>query len=303
MTSLLVVGVNGTVASTAALDWSIAWATDHAMTLSVCTVLSDELFDSPDGAALRHHREFLKMAYQRVRRVSPALHLSIQLLRGDTATVLGALSKDAALLVVGSGGPRYTNEHAHVTLAMTLAGHTRIPLVVVGESRSPNPGRIVVGTDDDGDTEPMRFAAEVASKEKRILLIVHAIEHRVRRTPTDADGRTIDAARQSQADAVSERCELIRKAYSGLVVTGRVEDGNASIAMVENAVGASLVVVGSRRRPGVSEFGIGPVGRDLIRTLPCPVVIVPPVRMTPASPLTSLTPLSTNASIDPTRAT
>ncbi|AUY48163.1 universal stress protein [Streptomyces sp. CB01881] len=60
----------------------------------------------------------------------------------------------------------------------------------------------------------------------------------------------------------------------GVRITEAVVPGNAAQALLESAVGAVLVVVGSRGLGGFSGALLGSVSRHLTEHAPCPVVVV-----------------------------
>ena len=61
----------------------------------------------------------------------------------------------------------------------------------------------------------------------------------------------------------------------GTRIHARLYEGGAARCLVEAAAGASLLVVGSRGRGGVTELLLGSVSHQVAQHAPCPVVIVP----------------------------
>lgn len=59
-------------------------------------------------------------------------------------------------------------------------------------------------------------------------------------------------------------------------VERRLVTGGAASALVEEAKGASLLVVGSRGRGGFSGLLLGSVSQQAAHHAPCPTVIIPP---------------------------
>jgi nucleotide-binding universal stress UspA family protein len=62
---------------------------------------------------------------------------------------------------------------------------------------------------------------------------------------------------------------------SGVTVDRKLRTGNASQALLHEAKGAALLVVGSRGRGGFTGLLLGSVSQQVAHHAPCPVVIVP----------------------------
>jgi nucleotide-binding universal stress UspA family protein len=62
---------------------------------------------------------------------------------------------------------------------------------------------------------------------------------------------------------------------TGVTVERKVITGSAAHVLVEQAKGASLLVVGSRGRGGFSGLLLGSVSQQTAHHAPCPIVIVP----------------------------
>mgnify|MGYP000914580638 CR=1 FL=1 len=95
--------------------------------------------------------------------------------------------------------------------------------------------------------------------------------------PTDWAQRINDArlhAATHQVQALVTMCERPGVAIDGQVIFGVIPDVvNALITKL----GADLLVVGSHGRQGLSHFLLGSVAERLMRSAPCPVLVVRPV--------------------------
>jgi nucleotide-binding universal stress UspA family protein len=78
------------------------------------------------------------------------------------------------------------------------------------------------------------------------------------------------SAEQVQASA------LAGVADAGVPVSGQVVENSAAAAILDAAVGADLVVVGSRGHGGFAGLLLGSVSAQVIHHAPCPVLIVRP---------------------------
>lgn len=140
-------------------------------------------------------------------------------------------------------------------------------------------GRIVVGVDGSAHArQALRFAlAEAALRGARVEVVGSwAVP------PLAATGvgmiPAFDLLRSELGDSASE--VLTREladaadAAAGVEVEQRVAQGDAAAVLVEAAVGAELLVVGSRGRGGVTGTVLGSVSRACLHHAPCPVAVV-----------------------------
>jgi len=140
-------------------------------------------------------------------------------------------------------------------------------------------GRIVVGVDGSAHArQALHFAlAEAALRDARVDVVGSwAVP------PLAATGvgmiPAFDLLRAELGDSASE--VLTREladaadAAAGVEVEQRVAQGDAAAVLVEAAVGAELLVVGSRGRGGVTGTVLGSVSRACLHHAPCPVAVV-----------------------------
>jgi nucleotide-binding universal stress UspA family protein len=84
------------------------------------------------------------------------------------------------------------------------------------------------------------------------------------------DARIRAAAGRVLRDAVAEATE----AAPGVSVKAEIGEGSAAQLLLDAALGAGLVVVGSRGYGGITGALLGSVGHALAQHSPCPVVII-----------------------------
>jgi nucleotide-binding universal stress UspA family protein len=152
-------------------------------------------------------------------------------------------------------------------VAVTAEGWFDTPLLVAraapAEGRFASP--IVVASDGlEGSDELVRLAGRLARAQGAGLILVHVVGHQSSERPE----RIVEQARSMQlamGDAFQERIEV----------------GHARSAIVEaaGAVGASLVVMSSRRLRGLRV--IGSVSRRVVHQGHCSVLLVPPEHLLP----------------------
>jgi nucleotide-binding universal stress UspA family protein len=135
------------------------------------------------------------------------------------------------------------------------------------------PQRIVVGVDgSESAQQALRWAIDEARRRDATLEVVHAW----RRIPiTDyllTDPEPGGSARYAQQlfDQAVEAEDTV-----GVTVERKLVAGDGAYALIHEAKGADLLVVGSRGRGGFSGLLLGSVSHQAAHHAPCPVVIIP----------------------------
>jgi nucleotide-binding universal stress UspA family protein len=145
-------------------------------------------------------------------------------------------------------------------------------------------GTIVVGVDgSDASREALRWAVEEAKLRGVRLVAVHAWSF-VPAQPLGDPGMLAvpagDLAGQlsAESDAAAATLESsLAEALGtehGVEVDERLVEGDAGEAIVAEAAGAELIVVGSHGRTGLRAALLGSVSRHVASHAACPVVVV-----------------------------
>ncbi|PRW62735.1 universal stress protein [Actinopolyspora mortivallis] len=138
----IVVGVDGSAPSLAALDWALGQAELTGATVEAVTAWEYPAFYSWEGGAISP-REFESAASQTVedavdravdRRSSPP-PVRTKVTQGDSAQVLLDTARDAELLVVGSRGHGGFVGALIGSVSHRCTHHSRCPVVIVHAAR------------------------------------------------------------------------------------------------------------------------------------------------------------------------
>lgn len=187
----------------------------------------------------------------------------VRVLPGRARERLLAESRHASLIVVGSQRFMAMTDLAHGSVAMDIATHADVPVVVVRPGTpdaipSRSAGRVVVGVDGTGLSEPaMEFAFAEAERRRCGLTLMHAIEYEAERP-------------------VAEKMltELVDRHRPDVDVRTVVTPDSAGHALVAESAGAVFVVVGSRGHGGLAGMLLGSVSQAVVHRAHCPVVVV-----------------------------
>ncbi|HEY0639461.1 MAG TPA: universal stress protein [Pseudonocardiaceae bacterium] len=302
----VVAGVDG---SAAALD-AVRWAADQARRWGspLRLVHADvwPLVAPPRGVpTLRdtrsvgweHGRAALLAATEAAVTVAPDVPVTTEYVVTTATTALVEESRTARLLVVGSRGLGGFTGLLVGSTAVRLTGYARCPVVVVrgtpgtelaGEPADapagagdapPWTGPVVAGVGGSAsDDTVLGFALDQAALRGVPLVAVHAWSDWYLPGPLVADAAPFaweDAEREA-GTVLAERLAGWTDKYPSVELRPVVTPGRPAHSLLRAAAGASLVVVGSRGRGGVTGLLLGSTSHALLHHAPCPVAVVRP---------------------------
>lgn len=267
MAQPIVVGVDSTEGSLAALDFAAGEAHRRRLPLRLLTAASSGAAGQPViGAALR-----------RISTQWPGMAVTGRTVTDDPASVLLAASRNATLVVVGRRaaeappGPR--------SVSAQVAAHSLCPTIIVPKdapdtTRAPVLLGLGMSPEDDA---AIGFAFEEASLRQVPLLAVHVWAG----VPAAAVG-TISPFSYDVHGAQSAADRMVAAALTGWaekypdVTVDRMPlyDVNPSRTLLDASALAGLVVIGARRYGRRSSQLLGSVARTLIQHATRPVAIV-----------------------------
>lgn len=218
-----------------------------------------------------------------IRGVHPDLPIStsLQTATGVVPTLIEQ-SDDALLLVLGSRGTGGFRGALVGSVAVALVSHARCPVAVIRGS-SPNTappaeGPIVVGVDGSEVSDAaIATAFDEASWRGAELVAVHSWLEYISDPALDRwFGADWEQAKETETELLAERLAGWQGKYPDVVVRRVVSQGRPEECLLEQAVGAQLMVVGSRGRGGFSGMLLGSTSQALIYHATCPVLVVRP---------------------------
>ncbi|TDD65465.1 universal stress protein [Jiangella aurantiaca] len=277
MSNAIVVGVDGSPDSGAALDWAAAEAELRGVPLHVVYGLWMPMAAVPFGRAatlppsdeLRAYAmDVLDTARQRAKETAPDLDVDTFLILRPPAQALLDASKDADLVVAGTRGLSTIGSLVLGSVSGRVATHATCPAVVVPPDGTAGDGSVVVGVDGSahGDAS-LRFALTEAGLRSARVVVVAAYRMR---------GHVAVPERQETEALVAAAVDRARAATGATVdVATVVEPGDPADVIVGAASDASLVVVGSRGRSNVRSMLLGSTSRAVLHHATCPVAVVP----------------------------
>ncbi|MEU9591681.1 universal stress protein [Streptomyces sp. NPDC048219] len=265
MSKLVVVGVDGSATSLAAVEAAAAAAVRRGAKLRVvhAEIPVKPRYVVPDPASGTLVRE----AAARACDVAPGVAVTQAVVEGDVTYVLEAESRAADLIVVGSRGTARAVGLLLGSAPVALAALSHCPVMTVAAEHRPSAdmGPVVLGVDGSADSDrAVDVAFTEAAQRRAELVAVHAWR------PGGAAGPDSEAAARRLAQVVDVRAA----GRPDVTVRGDLVRGTARDVLLDASRAAQLLVVGARGRGGVAGLLLGSVSQTVMTHAHCPVVTV-----------------------------
>jgi nucleotide-binding universal stress UspA family protein len=282
----LVVGVDGSAASYAAVSWAAREAAMRRLDIRIVYVIAPTLMssvDAPDDTITGWQEVKARQAIERARRVvveqktepRPKVHVEVSY-AGVLATLVDA-SRNAEMIVVGTRGVEEFGWYRLGSVSSGLLHHASCPVVVVRdpdsvgrESRDDAP--VLVGIDGSPASEKaIALAFDEASRRRVPLVALHAWSD-VGVFPIL--GMDWHVYRDEGDEALGERLAGWQEIYPDVQVRRRVVCDVPARWLVDESESAQLVVLGSRGRGGFDGLHLGSVSSAVAQSARIPVIVV-----------------------------
>lgn len=282
----IVVGVDRSPASTAALDWALAEGVRRGRPVTAATAWVDPVTAGyPIGTVLQGGSESVEKAAHEIveealaeatSRVPGADGLEVHAvtLRGAAPVALAEASRDADLVVVGTRGHTALSRAVLGSVSSSLLHHAHCPVAVVPEAQPAGrrPARVYVGVDHSPASQAaMAWAAEHATARGAVLapVIVREPSWSVEAPP----GRMGASLAQLEEN---ERRALHDAVPDGVTVPVEPEvlAGHPAETLLALVEPQDVLVLGSRGRGGFKGLLMGSTSTAVSQHSRCPVVVL-----------------------------
>ncbi|MFC5814787.1 universal stress protein [Nonomuraea harbinensis] len=278
---MIVVGVDGSVTSRAAVEWAAGDAFRMREPLRLVYAVDRapyQITRFPAGVApdalQRAGQKALAEAVALVHERQPTVEVTAETVEGSPAGVLRELDGSAVEIVVGSRGLGGLSGALLGSVSTHVAGHAHRPVVVVRGERFAPRGEVVVGVDDSHECEAaLGYAFEQARLRGARLRALHAWQLPVHAFAPEVS-YDLDEIGEARRQAVSDRLAAFREKYPQVDVVEDVRSGRPVEELADASAGADLVVVGSHGRGAVASALLGSVSRGVLHQARCPVAVV-----------------------------
>src|SRR6201995_2658632 len=282
--SNIVVGVDGSPASDAAVRWAAREAIARVAPIKLINVVAPTLASSAmapnhtitQGEELRA-RQILREAGRIVEQLAGEKRLDIHTQRqyaGVVPTLVEA-SNDAQMVVVGSSrrafgrgilGPVIAGLLHHANCAVTVVPDPESAQHEIGDAP------VLVGIDGSTASEGAVAVAFDAASRRGVPLLALLAWSDVGVFPIL--GMDLRTYRDKAAELLSERLAGWRECYPDVQVQRRLVCDVPDRWLVDESRNAQLVVLGSGGRGGAAGIDVGAVTSTVLRSAPVPVIVV-----------------------------
>ncbi|HET8880077.1 MAG TPA: universal stress protein [Arthrobacter sp.] len=279
MSKPIVVGINGSAGSEAALTWALERAAERKVPV-LCVHAVDDRWMSPD---FQYHEliresgmELLEKAKASAAKQAPDVKLDVELRHGSPGSALRDASQNASLVVVGGHDKHWLDGGPMTDRALQVVSASDSPVAVIPAARGTGNRGVVVGVDGSEESlQAVAYAAAEADRGGDELTAVLAFRNPARwvehQLPESGLAETIV---EEDRVVLAESVAGLRDKYPDLVVNQRLEtDTDPAKALVDVAKEARLLVVGSRGRGGFSRLLLGSTAHAVLLNVPCPTVV------------------------------
>ncbi|WP_189189678.1 universal stress protein [Streptomyces albiflavescens] len=300
MVQHVVTGVDGSPQGLAAAHWAAREALRRGASLSIVHAWKWHPRAAPyvpAGSTARNWAEQrLDQAANSVRAAHPGLRIVEHLVPDSAVTALLRAAEEADLVVLGSRGLGGVAGFMLGSVSQRVIARSSGPVVLVragetvADEHLPAPDGIspdeipeiphrdvVLGLDTRHPCDELiEFAFESARRCRAALRVIHAFGPAPARVgddqPVPEPGAELFAGHERTVLAtVRPWCEK----FPEVPVSETVCAGHAATELVRASTGASLVVVGRRKRDTHMGTHIGPVTHAVLHHVGCPVAVIP----------------------------
>lgn len=285
----IVVGIDGSEASTRALRWAAEQAHAdhrpltlvHALTTVAPAYVGAAMANVADAreALFMSARPLLDEAREEVTRHAPGVEVREVVEFADAGELLVGMSAVAAMVVVGSHGRGSVLSKLLGSVSVRVVRRAHCPVAVV---RPGNLGTVrngvLVGVDALPESHPMlELAYREASRRGLPLTIMHAAWSSMSGTMEAAYLPVTTEEREAEELALAEATAGMAEKYPDVCVTTRFAEGRPEELLVRLGERMDLVVVGAHQVHGLERMLFGSVSVAVVEHATCPVVVVPVV--------------------------
>lgn len=292
----VVVGVDGSPSSTAAVRWAACDAQLRDVSLTIICVTAPLITGAGDGYDAAAAAEFTRWQAEQARGIvdrametaaqasSPgrAEQITTRVIDGAVVPTLVELTADATLVVVGCRGTGVVTRALLGSVSSGLVHHSRCPVAVIHSETAERPsanGPVVLGVDGSPASE---LATEVAfgeaARRHTDLLALHAWSDLGPLGLPSTNWCPIEwrNIKEREEKVLADWLSPWQQRYPEVSLRQEVVCDQPAPRLLEAARDAQLLVVGSHGRGGFAGMLIGSVSSAVVNSAAVPVIVARP---------------------------
>jgi nucleotide-binding universal stress UspA family protein len=282
----IVVGVDGSAASDAAVCWATRDAVMRKVPLTVVHVVNptvstwaqaptlDRFAEWQENEGRRILADALKIARDTANGNLP-IPIDSELMFSATVPTLADLSKTAQLMVVGTYGRGALARGLLGSVSSELMRHSHCPVAVIRDEdpRMPHPAQapVLLGTDGSPASElATAIAFEEASRRHVDLIALHAWSDK---EIFELPGLDWSAVEAEEERLLAEALAGYQERYPDVTVHRLIVCDRPARALVDTSESAQLIVLGSHGRGRLAGTLLGSVSNAVVQSVWMPVIV------------------------------
>lgn len=271
MSPRIVIGVDTSAPSRAALAWGITRAFDTGMPIHILHAV-----DGPDDSpAVQQAAAFLSMELAFA--LSQGVSASSELVRDGPFDALVSASRGADLVIIGTHKTGFIQGHSIGSRFVDLTSAAYCPVAFIPSIPLTSRRGVVVAVDDSGsgsDTgrEAVRFAAVEAQRLGQDLTFLYPDPWH---GSTDERSTQRDFSDDPAARAQAQANEWADRGATALLTKTRIIRRGAALDLIDATLTAALVVIPHPGAHGVMGSAASALVHDVLLNLGGPTIVVP----------------------------